>query len=153
MLHTRDDGWEVSDDPARLDLARIHAWLSTDAYWAIGRTPEVVARSVANSVNFGLYRGGELLGYCRFVTDCCTFAWLCDVYLDRSVRGAGVGTWFVGAALDEVRGWGPGRVILATADAHGLYAKLGFTPMVEPDRWMELRFPSTPPPRPRRLRP
>jgi GNAT superfamily N-acetyltransferase len=137
----RDDGYEISDDPSRLDLARIHTWLSTDAYWALGRTAEAVAESVANSVNYGLYDPtGEQVGFCRFVTDRATFAWLCDVYLDRAVRGKGLGEWFVAAAVQDAKSWGLRRLILATADAHGLYAKLGFTPMVEPSRWMELRL-------------
>lgn len=145
MLRRRDDGYEISDDPARLDLDLVHRWLSTDAYWALGRPREVVERAVAGSLNYGLYRGDggsgqSQAGFARVVTDRATFAWLCDVYVDRSVRGRGLGTWFVDAVCDEVRGWGLRRIVLATADAHGLYAKLGFTPMVEPDRWMELRL-------------
>lgn len=147
VLLRRDDGYEVDDDPARLDLDLIHRWLSTDAYWALGRPREKVERAVAGSVNFGLYRDGDgpgrtQVGFARVVTDRATFAWLCDVYLDRSVRGSGLGTWFVGVVCDQIRGWGPRRVVLATADAHGLYAKLGFTPMTEPERWMELRLSS-----------
>jgi GNAT superfamily N-acetyltransferase len=141
VLLRRDDGYEISDDPARLDLAKLHEWLSTDAYWALGRSPEAVAESVARSVNYGLYReAGPLVGFCRFVTDRATFAWLCDVYLDRSVRGAGLGRWLVGVACEQARSWGPRRIVLATANAHGLYAKLGFTAMTEPERWMELRL-------------
>jgi GNAT superfamily N-acetyltransferase len=145
VLLRRDDGYEVSDDPGRLDLDLVHRWLSTDAYWALGRPREVVERAVAGSVNFGLYRGDDgpgrtQVGFARIVTDRATFAWLCDVYVDRSVRGRGLGTWFVGAVCDEVRGWGPRRVLLRTADAHGLYAKLGFEPITEHDRWMDLRL-------------
>lgn len=133
------DAYLISDDPDRLDLGLVHRWLSTDAYWALGRPRDVVERSAAESVNLGLYRDGTQLGYARVVTDHATFAWLCDVYLDPAIRGAGLGTWFVGAICDEVRGWGTSRIILATRDAHGLYAKFGFTPMAEPERWMELR--------------
>lgn len=140
MQRRRHDGYEISDDPARLDVDRVHRWLSTDAYWALGRPRNVVERSVAGSVNYGLYREGEQLGFLRLVTDRATFAWLCDVYVDPSARGHGVGTWLVGAACDEARSWGIRRIILATADAHGLYAKLGFTAMTEPERWMELRL-------------
>lgn len=140
MLLPGPDGIEISDDPARLDLARVHLWLSTDAYWALGRPRKVLDRAVAGSVNFGLYQRGSQVGYARVVTDRATFAWLCDVYLDRAVRGRGLGTWFVATVCDQIRSWGLRRVVLATADAHGLYAKLGFTAMTEPDRWMELRL-------------
>jgi GNAT superfamily N-acetyltransferase len=140
VLVERGDGAEISDDPARLDLDRVHGWLSTDAYWALGRTREVFDRSIAGSVNFGLYVGGAQVGFARIVTDRATFAWLCDVYVDRPARGNGLGLWFVGAVCAEARAWGPRRIVLATADAHRLYAKLGFTAMTEPDRWMELRL-------------
>ena len=139
MLLRNDDGYEVSDDPDRLDLDRVHGWLSTDAYWALGRPRDKMERAVARSVNYGLYHpDSPQVGFARVVTDRETFAWLCDVYLDPAARGAGVGTWFVRAVVEEARGWGLRRVILATADAHGLYAKLGFGPLTKPDTWMEL---------------
>ncbi|HET8680522.1 MAG TPA: GNAT family N-acetyltransferase [Micromonosporaceae bacterium] len=141
MLLRRDDGYEVCDDDTRLDVDLVHQWLSQDAYWALGRSRDTVARSLARSVSFGLYRpdGGQV-GFARLVTDQATFAWLCDVYVERSERGKGLGVWLVGSACDLARGWGLRRVVLATADAHGIYARLGFTPMVQPDHWMELRL-------------
>lgn len=140
MLLRRQDGAEISDDPDRLDLDRVHRWLSTDAYWALGRPREVFNRAIAGSVNFGLYRRGRQLGFARLVTDRATFAWLCDVYVEPGARGGGLGSWLVAAVCDEAGSWGLRRVVLSTADAHGLYAKLGFTGMTEPERWMELRL-------------
>jgi GNAT superfamily N-acetyltransferase len=141
VLEKRDDGYEISDDPDRLDVDLLHRWLSEDAYWALGRPREVVERSLAGSVNLGLYEpGGAFVGFARLVTDRATFAWLCDVYLEPATRGKGLGTWLVGTACALARSWGPRRVILATADAHGVYARLGFTSLVEPERWMELRL-------------
>jgi GNAT superfamily N-acetyltransferase len=136
----REDGYEVSTDPARLDLDLVHRWLSTDAYWALGRPRAIVERSVAGSANYGLYRSSDRrqVGFARAVTDEATFAWLCDVYVDRAERGAGLGTWLVSVALDDLRSKGVRRLLLATADAHGVYAKLGFTPLAEPARWMEI---------------
>ncbi len=67
------------------------------------------------------------------------FAWLCDVYVDRPARGRGLGTWLVGAVRDHLGMTGVRRVLLATNDAHAVYARLGFTPLAEPDRWMEYR--------------
>jgi GNAT superfamily N-acetyltransferase len=125
---------EVSTDPARLDVGRIHHWLSTDAYWALGRTREVVERSIANSLNVGAYEadGGEQVGYARVVTDHATFAWLCDVYVDPGRRGQGVGVALVEAVLAELAGDRLRRVMLATQDAHGLYARYGFEPLADP---------------------
>jgi GNAT superfamily N-acetyltransferase len=141
VLHKRDDGYELSDDPARLDVDLVHRWLSEEAYWALGRPREVVERSIAGSVNIGLYRPDSAqVGFTRLVTDRATFVWLCDVYVEPAERGKGLGTWLVGTACALARSWGPRRMVLATHDAHEVYAKLGFTPLVEPDRWMELRL-------------
>jgi GNAT superfamily N-acetyltransferase len=137
---TNADGYTLSTEPSRLDLDRVHTWLSTDAYWALGRSREVVGRTFAGSVGFGVYRpDGVQVAVARAVTDSATFAWLCDVYVDRSERGRGLGRWMVGAARDELATRGVRRILLATADAHGVYAKLGFTPLADTDRWMELR--------------
>jgi GNAT superfamily N-acetyltransferase len=81
---------------------------------------------------------GEQVAYARVVTDRATFAWLCDVYVDPSVRGKGLGTAMVAAVRDHLEPYGLRRVLLATHDAHGVYAKLGFQPLAEPDRWMAL---------------
>jgi GNAT superfamily N-acetyltransferase len=136
------DGYLISDDAARLDAEAIHRWLSRDAYWSLGRSAETMRSAIAGSVNFGLYApDGVQVGYARAVTDRATFAWLCDVYVDRGARGTGLGTWFVGTVCDEIGTWGARRVLLATRDAHGLYARFGFRALLEPERWMELRRP------------
>lgn len=118
----------------------MHRWLSTDAYWALGRPRDVMAKAVAGSLNYGLFRpvDGQQVGFARAVTDHATFGWLCDVYVDRAERGAGLGGWLVGAVRDDLWARGVRRLLLATADAHGVYARLGFTPLTDPDRWMEI---------------
>ncbi|CBG74396.1 MULTISPECIES: GNAT family N-acetyltransferase [Streptomyces] len=133
-------GYEMSDDPARLDVARVHHWLSTDAYWALGRPREKLESAIRGSLNFGVYEegSGKQVAYARVVTDRATFAWLCDVYVDPSVRGKGLGTAMVAAVRDHLGPYGLRRVLLATHDAHGVYAKLGFQPLAEPGRWMAL---------------
>ncbi|MEU2612975.1 GNAT family N-acetyltransferase [Micromonospora sp. NPDC007271] len=135
---TRPDGYQLTTDPARLDLDRVHRWLSTDAYWAAGRERDVVERAFAGSIGFGVYRpgDGQQVAVARVVTDQATFAWLCDVYVDRAERGRGLGTWLAGAVRDHLAELGVRRIVLATADAHGVYAKVGFTP-VEPGMWMK----------------
>ncbi|MFI5835108.1 GNAT family N-acetyltransferase [Micromonospora sp. NPDC051300] len=136
---TRTDGYLLSTDPDRLDLDRVHTWLATDAYWALGRERETVGRAFAGSIGFGVYRPGDgrQVAVARVVTDRATFAWLCDVYVDRAERGRGLGTWLAGGVRDHLAELGVRRILLATVDAHGVYAKLGFQP-VAAERYMEL---------------
>jgi GNAT superfamily N-acetyltransferase len=137
----RPDGGEYIDtDPNLLDVDRLHHWLSTDAYWALGRSREKLDRAIAGALPFGLYDAAdELIGFARVVSDFATFAWICDVYLDRAVRGRGLGTWLVRAVCDHLAEFELRRILLATADAHGVYQKIGFVPLINPERWMELR--------------
>jgi GNAT superfamily N-acetyltransferase len=122
-----------------IDPALVHRWLASDSYWAADRPLERVARSLANSlVHVLVDPAGEPVGLARAVTDHTTFAWLCDVYLLPAHRGRGLGRWLVDGLLRALREAGVGRVMLATRDAHGLYAQLGFTGLVEPYIWMEL---------------
>ncbi|MEV6731301.1 GNAT family N-acetyltransferase [Streptomyces sp. NPDC051364] len=132
------DGYEMSTDPARLDAALIHRWLSQDAYWALGRSREKQDQAIAGSLNFGVYdtASGAQLGYARVVTDRATFAWLRDVYIDPAVRGKGLGTGLAAAVRDHLAPYGLRRVLLATADAHAVYAKAGFASMAQPGKWM-----------------
>ncbi|GAA1400615.1 GNAT family N-acetyltransferase [Kitasatospora putterlickiae] len=134
------DGYEISTDPARLDVALIHRWLSQDAYWALGRSREKQDRAIAGSLNFGLYEqaSGGQVGYARVVTDHATFAWLCDVYIAPTARGRGLGTALAATVRDELAAEGLRRVLLATADAHGVYAKVGFEAVAKPEKWMVL---------------
>lgn len=136
------DGYEISTDPRHIDAERVHRWLSTDAYWATGRAREKQDRAIEGSLNFGVYEtvSGEQVAYARVITDRATFAWLCDVYVDPSVRGKGIGTALVGAVREHLRPCGLKRMLLATHDAHGVYEKLGFAPLERPDQWMALSF-------------
>lgn len=136
-------GYEVSAETARIDAARVHTWLSTDSYWAMGRTRELQDRAIAQSLNFGVYDSvsGEQVAYARVVTDRTTFAWLCDVYVDRAVRGKGVGVALIAAVRDHLAPYGLRRIMLATHDAHDLYEKFGFEALTDPDKWMVLGQP------------
>ncbi|MGW0878725.1 GNAT family N-acetyltransferase [Streptomyces sp. NPDC002671] len=132
------DGYEFSADADRVDVERVHGWLSTDAYWAIDRPREKHERAMASSINFGVYAtaSGEQVAYARVVTDLAMFAWLADVYVDPSARGKGLGTALVGEIREYLRPYGLRRILLATADAHGVYQKLGFRPLDRPEEWM-----------------
>ncbi len=134
-----EDHW-VSDDRSQVDVARVHRWLSDQSYWAQGRSYEVVARSVRESLTLGLYRPqGEQVGVCRWVTDYATFAWLSDVFVDVTVRGRGLGSFLVATAVAHPDVRDLPLQVLGTRDAHDLYRRFGFAPVASPERWMERR--------------
>ena len=132
------EGLEFSSDAGRVDRGRVYEWLSGDSYWAAGRSRSQQEAAMDASRNFGIYRSdsGEQVAYARVITDGATFAYLCDVYVDRSVRGSGVGTALVGGVCATLEGLGLTRILLATADAHGLYGRFGFEPLADPAIWM-----------------
>jgi GNAT superfamily N-acetyltransferase len=128
----------ISTDPSMLDLDVVHGFLQR-SYWASERPLETIKRSVEGSLNFGLYRANDQrqVGFARVVTDFATFAWLCDVFIDEAHRGQGLGVWLVETVVEHpelrcMRLW-----MLGTRDAHGLYEKIGFTPLSAPEKWMQ----------------
>ena len=127
---------ELSDDKARLDVARVHAWLAS-SYWTPGISRELVERGIEGAHCLGAYREGEQVGFARTITDYASFAWIADVWVDESVRGQGLGRRMVGWFVDHPRLAGIRRFALATADAHGVYAALGFERLARPERFME----------------
>lgn len=133
------DGFVVDTDPSLLNRSRVHEWLSTDAYWALGRSYEAVDQAIDASLNFGVYdRDGEQVGFARLVTDGVTFGWLCDVYVAREVRGRGLGVGLAQAIVEVVRPLRLKRLLLMTSDAHGVYARAGFRPPDESQKFMVL---------------
>ncbi|KQN80076.1 GNAT family N-acetyltransferase [Sphingomonas sp. Leaf62] len=128
--------FDLSDDRNRLDIARIHGWLAS-SYWSPGIERERVERAIAGSQPIGAYRDGVQIGFARAITDRATFAWIADVFVDDRTRGQGIGRAMVGWFVDHPDLAGIRRIGLVTADAHGVYAKLGFQPLLRPDRYME----------------
>lgn len=130
----------VDTDQSRLDLRSIHEFL-TNSYWARGIPFELVARSVRSSLCFGLYEGERQIGFARVITDCATFAYLADVFVLESHRGRGLGKVLMTAILGHSSLQGLRRWLLATRDAHNLYAQYGFVPLAAPGRFMERHAP------------
>lgn len=135
--------FSISNDASRLDLEAIHDYLSHRSYWAAGRGPEVVRRSVENSLAFGLYHGARQVGFARVITDRATFAWLADVFVLEEFRGRGLGKWLVETVLAHPDLRALRRWVLATKDAHELYRRFGFGELKRPERWMEMHDPGT----------
>jgi GNAT superfamily N-acetyltransferase len=136
------ESWErgeylITTDRSRLDVALIHNFLSKETYWAVGRSVEVVKRSFDSSLCFGIHKKTEQVGFARVVTDFATFAWLADVFVVPEHRGHGLAKWLMEVILAHPELQGFRRWVLATKDAHSLYAQFGFIPLHRPERWME----------------
>ena len=132
----------ISTDKSKLDIALIHNYLYNDSYWAKNIPLEIVERSIANSLCFGVYDDFTQIGFARVMSDCATFAYLADVFILPGYRGKGLSKQLMEyiksyPALQGLRRW-----MLATADAHELYRKYGFTDIAKPERLMELTRPN-----------
>ena len=131
--------YEISTERARLDLGAVHRWLEQSSYWAAGIPLPTLRRAIQNSLPFGLYHEGTLVGFARVVTDYATFAYVGDVFVLEEHRGKGLSKWLMDVISADPRLDGFRRWMLATRDAHGLYAQSGFVPLSQASRWMEKR--------------
>ncbi len=136
-LEERRGDYLLSTDPARLQIDVIRQYLSEVSYWAKGRPLDVIESSIANSLNFGLYRADRQVGFARVVSDFSVFAWLGDVFVLEEERGQGLGKWLVEAVVNHPGLVNLQRFILATNDAHELYRRYGgFDLIPNPECWM-----------------
>jgi len=141
----RRGDYVASTDKARLELDVIHQYLSMQSYWAQNIRRDVVERAIAGSLTFGLYRhDGAQVGFGRVVTDCAVFAYIRDVFIIPTHQRRGLGTWLAQLMLGHpdlasVQNW-----MLATLDAHEVYRRAGFGPLLHPEWLMQiLRKPGT----------
>ncbi|MBI3507171.1 MAG: GNAT family N-acetyltransferase [Proteobacteria bacterium] len=135
---TRADGYGVSDEAARLDRERVFGWLSRDAYWSAGIPRDVFERSLDGAICFGIYApDASQVGFARVISDRATFGYLGDVFVVPALRGRGLSKFLLDTIFAHPDLQGFRRWSLATRDAHALYARYGFTPLVEPARYME----------------
>lgn len=130
-------GFEISADRARVDRAAVHAFLSQQAHWSLGIDRARVDRAIDGSLCFGAYADGKQIGFARVISDCATFAYLCDVFVIESWRGRGVARALMQTIDGDPRLQELRRFLLFTADAHRLYAGFGFTALQRPERGME----------------
>jgi N-acetylglutamate synthase-like GNAT family acetyltransferase len=124
-----------STDRSKLDVDVIHRFL-TRSYWAEGIPRETIVRSIENSLCFGVYGGGEQVGFARVVSDFATFAYIADVFILAPYRERGLGKELMATIMAHPELQGLRRWSLGTRDAHGLYAQFGFTPVENPARTM-----------------
>jgi GNAT superfamily N-acetyltransferase len=129
------DTFTISDEPERLQLEVIVDYLAR-AYWSNQRPRAVIEKSLKHSLCFGVYEQDQQIGFARVVSDHATFAYLADVFILESHQGHGLGKWLVQMILEHPDLRGLRRWILATRDAHGLYAQFGFAALENPDRYM-----------------
>lgn len=137
------DQFSISTNKKKLQIERIHSFLSKEAYWCLGIPASVVAKAIESSTCFGLYDESSgkpiQIGYARLVTDHTTFAWLCDVYIEKTYRGQGLSKWLMDCLMSSKYAKNLRRLCLATKDAHELYSKFGFEVTKTPQNWMEIK--------------
>jgi GNAT superfamily N-acetyltransferase len=129
--------YTISTDNELLDVRVVHDFVSNQSYWGHGRKLEVVQRALDHSLNFGIYKDKQQIGFGRVVTDYATFAWIADVFVLSEFRGQGLSKWLMEVMLAHPQLQGFRRWVLATKDAHNLYSRFGFIPLHRPERWME----------------
>jgi len=130
----------ISTDRERIDLDVVHGFL-TECYWAKGIPRDIVARSIENSLCFGVYTEGKQIGFARVISDYATYAYIGDVFVLESFRGRGLGKWLMECIMQHPHLQGLRRCSLVTRDGHGLYARFGFEPLKKPQNYMELHRP------------
>lgn len=130
-------GYRISSEYSDMDLKAIHQFISR-SYWASGIPIETLEKAMSNSLCFGVFESkGLQVGFARVVTDCATFAYLCDVYVLEEHRGKGLSKWLLEKVRSHPDLLGLRRMLLATFDAHGLYKKYGFSQLAQPEIFME----------------
>lgn len=139
IYEAHENGFTISTDKSKLDIAVIHDYLSAHSYWAKDIPFEKVERSISFSFCFGVYKQNEQVGFARLITDYTTYAYLADVFILPPYRGLGLSKWLMAFITANPEVQGLRRWVLATQDAHGLYARYGFEPYDKPERLMQRR--------------
>ena len=134
--------YSISTDKSKVDLLAVHNYLSGESYWSPNIPFEVVKKASENSLTFGVYCGDQQIGYARIISDFASFAYLADVYVLEAHRGQGLSKWLMETIHTHPELQGLRRWMLATRDAHGLYAQFGWKPLNNPDIVMEIYNPN-----------
>jgi N-acetylglutamate synthase-like GNAT family acetyltransferase len=127
----------ISTNDDQLDINMIHQYLSEESYWSKGIPLEIVKQSITNSLNFGIYKGEQQIGFARVITDKTTMAYLCDVFIIKDFQRKGLSSWLMKIIMEYPELQGLKRWILLTSSADWLYEKHGFTKLEAPENYME----------------
>lgn len=127
------DYFFISNDKSKLNIDTIHGFLSR-SHWAANRKRETIVKSIEHSLCYGVYQENRQVGFARLVTDYCTYAYLCDVFVDEEYRGRGLSKWLMECIMENPDLGQLRRFTLATKDAHGLYEKFGFKPLSDEEQ-------------------
>jgi GNAT superfamily N-acetyltransferase len=133
---TTKNNFCISTNKLKLDIDVVHHYLSVESYWAKNIPLSIVKKSIEGSICFGVYDNDIQIGFARVITDEATFAYLADVFILENYRGQGLSKWLMQTILDCPNLQGLRRFLLATKDAHSLYAQFGFVPLQNPERMM-----------------
>jgi GNAT superfamily N-acetyltransferase len=128
-------GYELTDDPARIDPVAAHAYL-TRSYWSPGIPLETVAHALAHSLTVAVFHDGAQVAMARLVTDFATMAYLADVYVLEDHRGQGLSKAMLAHLHARPDLQGLRRWLLFTRDAHSLYAQFDWQGLAHPERAM-----------------
>lgn len=136
IIEYQKDDFQITTDFRKIDIDVVCSLLAT-SYWANSRKRDVIVKSLENSLCFSLFHEDKQIGLIRVITDCATFAYLCDVIISEEYRHKGLGAWFLECVfkypdLQNLRRWS-----LATKDAHEFYKKFGFNSLSNPEKFME----------------
>jgi len=119
------DNYILSNDKSKLDIDTVCTFLWR-SHWAANRPRNTVIKSIEHSLCYGIYHQNRQVAFARLVTDYCTYAYLCDVFVGEDYRGQGLSKWMMGCIMENPDLSQLRRFSLATKDAHGLYERFGF---------------------------
>lgn len=144
LLEKKWNDFVLSTDKSKIQVDRVHRYLSQDSYWCVQIPKNIVQKGIDNSVCFSIFNSDQQgtflqVAFARVVTDLATFAWVCDVYVEKEFRGLGLSKWLVKEIVCYPEFQGLRRLCLATVSAHKLYEKFGFQVTQTPGSWMEIK--------------
>lgn len=122
------DEFFLSTDASKVNVDTVCSFLSR-SHWASNRKRETIIKSINHSLCYGVYHDQRQIAFARIVTDYCTYAYLCDVFVDEDYRSRGLSKWMMECIMKNPDLSDLRRFTLATKDAHGLYKKFGFSPL------------------------
>ena len=141
MLAEKQTGdFLYSTDKSKLNIDYIHQFLSKESYWAKNIPSEIVKQSIEGSLSFGVYENNKQVGFARVITDYATFGYIADVFIDKDYRGRGLSKELMTFIMEQDLVKKLRRLMLATLDAHSLYAQFGFEKLEGDKRLMGIKF-------------